>query len=50
MSDETLQHVVNCGWNDERVEDVEHALLDLNSEVMKTIASRVDEFLSKVEV
>ena len=50
VSDETLEHIVNCGRNDERVENVEKALLAMDIDELNKIASRVDEFLSKVEV
>ena len=50
VSSETLQHIVNCGF-ESRIDDVE-AVLDLGSslDLMGKIAERVEEFLERVEV
>lgn len=50
VTDETLPHIVNCGRNDERIVDVEKALHELKLEEISEIASRVDEFLDKVDI
>ena len=50
VSDETLDHIINCGQSEERIDDVEQALLEMNIDKLNKIALRVDEFLSKVEV
>ena len=49
VSDETLEHVVNCG-HDEKIDNVEQALVEMNIDELSRIASRVDGFLSKIEI
>ena len=50
VCDETLNHVVNCGSDNEPIIDVEKTLQDLDIDELSRIALRVDEFLAKVEV
>ena len=50
VTDETLPHIVNCGRDDEKIVDVERALHEMKLEELSKIASRVDEFLAKVDV
>ena len=50
MTDETLEHVTNCG-NDEEIMNVEAVLNQLTDlSVIEKVAGRVRDFLSKVEV
>ena len=50
VSDETVEHIVNCGHSEERIENVEQALLEMKMDKLSKIASRIDDFISKVEV
>ena len=51
ICDEKLEHIVNCGRNeDDHIHDVDMALSELNLDMLNKIALRVDEFLGKVEV
>lgn len=51
ICDEKLEHIVNCGRNeDDHIHDVDMALSELDLEMLNKIALRVDEFLGKVEV
>ena len=49
MSDETLDHVINCG-EETKLVDTEENLNLLNHKEIEKIAWRVDEFLSKVDI
>ena len=50
VSNETLQHIVNCGF-ESKIDDVEAVLeLGSNLDLMGEIAERVAEFLERVEV
>ncbi len=49
MSDETLDHVINCGEETKLVDTEEKLNLLIHKDIEK-IAWRVDEFLSKVEI
>ena len=49
VSNETLQHIVNCAF-ESRIDDVEAVLeLGSNLDLMGEIAERVGEFLERVE-
>ena len=49
VCDETLNHVVNCGYNGEAVEDAEITMIGSDVQKMKNIAERVEDFLQRVE-
>ena len=51
VSDETIQHVVNCGSDKPVLLDVEKTIQEGNNlEQMKDIAERIEDFLDHVEV
>ena len=51
VSDETIQHVVNCGSDKPVLLDVEKTIQEGNNlEQMKDIAERIEAFLDCVEV
>ena len=50
VTDETLEHIVNCGRDDELIVDVEKVLRELKLEEISRVASRVNEFLDKVDI
>ena len=50
VTDETLEHIVNCGRDDEMIVDVEKVLHELKLEEVGRVASRVNEFLDKVDI
>ena len=50
MSDETLTHVVNCGAEGEKIENIEETLMMCNDKwKLAQIANRIEDFLSRVE-
>ena len=50
ICDETLDHVVNCGYDGEVVESAEKIVLGSDIQKMRNIAERVEDFLRRVEV
>ena len=50
ISDETLKHIVNCGFNDENIEDIEEILHGTDLQKLKLVAQRIEDFLERVEV
>ena len=51
ISDETLQHVVNCGSDDPVINDVQNIIVcGTDTRKMKEIAERIELFLDRVEV
>ena len=51
ICDETLSHIVNCGFdNDRNIEDVEDVIYGTDLQKMKIVAQRIEDFLERVEV
>ena len=50
VSDETLSHVVNCGYEGENMENVEQIINGTDFEKMRELAERIEDFLERVEV
>ena len=50
VSDETLDHIVNCGYVGETIDSAEHIVHGSDLQKMKNIAERVEDFLQRVEV
>ena len=50
VSDETLEHVVNCGYEGEHMEAVEEIINGTDLEKMRELADRIEDFLERVEV
>ena len=50
ICDETLSHIVNCGSDDEDIEDVEETIYGTDLQKLKLVAQRIENFLERVEV
>ena len=50
VGDETLEHIVNCGRDEEQIDNIEKVLSEMDVELLNKVALRVEDFLSKVEV
>jgi hypothetical protein len=50
VSDETLNHVVNCGYKGETIESADCIIYGSDIQEMKNIAVRIEDFLRRVEV
>ena len=49
VAEETLEHVTKCGKS-EPINDIDKILTKMDLKDLKEVASRVKEFLAKVEV
>ena len=48
ISDETLEHIVNCGQGS-RISDVEKVLAEMEMDKLKEVALRVQDFLWRID-
>ena len=50
ISEETLSHVVNCGFDGDTLENVDEIVYGSNMQNMREVARRVEDFLERIEV
>ena len=50
ISNETLEHIVNCGTNGCHIENVDEIIHGNDLHLMKEVAIRIEDFLEKVDI
>ena len=50
ISDETVSHIVNCGYNGQPIDDVEEIIYGSDIQKMKDVAERIEDFIERVDV
>ena len=50
VSDETLEHIVNCGYEGEHIVSAERIIYGTDVTEMSMLADRIDDFLDRIDV